>query len=79
MKVDMGSAFKDPRNEVYNDRGKGGVFVSQNSAAQQGIPQNPFTIPYLLFAYDVKRTTFQRRLKGDKLGMTALPSLGLTR
>ncbi len=23
MKVDMGSAFKDPRNEVCNDHGKG--------------------------------------------------------
>ena len=78
MKVDMGAAFKDPRNEVCNAPGKG-VFVSQKSASQKGVPQNPLTIPFLLFAYDVKRTTFQRRLQGDKLGMTALPSPGLTR
>ncbi len=74
----MGVRFKDPRNEVMNDRDRGGVFVSQKTTEQNGIPQNFLTIRYLLFAYDVKRTTFQRRLQGSR-GQTGEGSITLSR
>jgi hypothetical protein len=64
----MGNDFKDPRNAVKNDSDRGGLYVSQRTSEQTGIPQNVYTILYLLFAYNVKRnTTFQRRLKEHTL------------
>jgi hypothetical protein len=67
MKVRTGNDFKDPRNAFKNDSDRGGIYVSQRTSEQTGIPQNVFTIPYLLFAYNVKRTTFQRKLKKHTL------------
>ncbi len=76
MKVQMGKDFKDPRNAVKNDSDRGGLYVSQRTSEQTGIPQNVYTIPYLLFAYNVSRTTFQRKLKKYTLtraNIVALP------
>ena len=61
--------FVDPR-EYKGIRGTGGVWVSRKSEKQKGIPKNHYTIPYLLYAYDVKRTSFQRRVKKVKHGTT---------
>jgi hypothetical protein len=59
--------FVDPR--AYKGiRGAGGVWVSGKSETQVGIPKNHYTIPYLLYAYDVSRTSFQRRVKQAKQG-----------
>jgi hypothetical protein len=38
--------------------------VKKNS--QLDVPKNMWTIPYLLFAYDVKRSNFQNKRRADK-------------
>ena len=69
IKIVQGTAFKDLREHVgIPDPLKGGLFVSARESSQARIPQNEWTIPYLLHAYDVKRTTFQRRLLADIQG-----------
>jgi hypothetical protein len=69
MKLVQGTAFKDPRDHVgISDPLKGGLFVSASGSSQARIPRNEWTIPYLLYAYEVKRTTFQRRLLADIQG-----------
>ena len=78
MRVRMGNDFKDPRNAVKNDGDRGGVYVTQRTSEQTGIPQNVHTIPYLLFAYNVKRTTFQRKLKKQTLTRPKIVILPLT-
>ena len=67
MKLALGNGFVDPRDHK-GKQGEGGVFVSTKSKSQAHIPKNEYTIPYLLHAYDVKRTSFQRRVKADKMG-----------
>ena len=64
MREVMGDDFVYPRDHtgvVGND--SGGKFVSLKKASQRGTPKNEYTIPYLLHAYDVSRTTFQRYRK----------------
>ena len=67
MKLALGNGFVDPR-DYKGKQGEGGQFVSDKSKSQALIPKNEYTIPYLLHAYDVKRTSFQRRVKADKMG-----------
>ena len=68
----MGDDFVDPRDHtgvVGNDNG--GKFVSLKKASQRGTPRNEYTIPYLLHAYNVSCTTFQRYRKlGDTSHLT---------
>ena len=67
----LGSNFTDPR-EHKGDQGEGGKFVSLKKASQADVPKNMWTIPFLLHAYDVKRSNFQNKRKNDKLGVSKL-------
>jgi hypothetical protein len=71
----LGNDFRDPRDHIgIPDPMQGGLFATARTSSQQRIPQNEWTIPYLLYAYAVKRTTFQRRLlaanQGPKVNRT---------
>ncbi len=70
MKEVLGADFVDPR-EYKGTRGKesGGRYVSKKGVRQKGVPQNVYTIPYLMWAYDVNKCTFKRRLKNQKMGI----------
>jgi hypothetical protein len=72
MKIAQGTAFHDPREHIGipDPPLKGGLFVSARESSQPRMPQNEWTIPYLLYAYEVKLTTFQRRLHADNQGPT---------
>ena len=67
MRLTLGQSFVDPR-EHKGHNGVLGKYVSATSEAQQGIPQNMWTIPYLLYAYDVKRSNFQNKRNADSRG-----------
>jgi hypothetical protein len=68
VKIAMASNFRDSREFVgVQGLGSGGKFVSKQKATQAGIPKNEYSIPYLLYAYDVMRTTFQRRVRSFSL------------
>ena len=71
LKHALGAAYKDPR-EYHGVRGTdtGGKFVSQKKRSQQGVPKNIYTIPYLMWAYNVTKCTFKRKLKEAKQGYT---------
>ena len=71
MQFTMGNEFKDPR-ETRGVQGGGGKFVSLKKDSQLNIPKNMWTIPYLLHAYDVKRSTFKDKVVMDKKGITTL-------
>ncbi len=71
MRLALGAAFTDPREHKGN-QGDGGKFVSAKKESQAGIPKNMWTIPYLLYAYDVKRSNFQNKRKIDKDGAAKL-------
>ena len=69
MRIALGSSFVDPRDyKGIQGPSSGGMFISKKTNAQKDIPKNEFTQPYLLYAYDVSRTTFQNRVKNEKLG-----------
>ena len=69
MREVMGDDFRDPREyRGTSAKGSGGRFVSMKIPSQQGIPKNVYTIPFLLYAYDVSRTTFQNRWKSSLAG-----------
>ena len=64
MKEAMGDDFVDPRDHKgTNVEGGGGRFVSLKKMTQRGVPKGVFTIPYLLHAYNVSRSTFNRKRK----------------
>jgi hypothetical protein len=71
MRLALGPNFTDPR-EHKGDQGEGGKFVSLKKASQADVPKNMWTIPFLLHAYDVKRSNFQNKQKNDKLGVSKL-------
>ena len=62
MKCVMGDVFVDPHKHIGTP-GVAGDFVSKKRPSQIGVPKNPWTIPYLLRAYDVPRTSFKRYVK----------------
>jgi hypothetical protein len=65
----LGTDFHDPRDHIgIPDPLHGGQFVSARKSSQRRVSQNEWTIPYFLYAYDVKRTKFQRRLLADNQG-----------
>jgi hypothetical protein len=57
MQLTMGTDFVDPR-ETRGVQGGGGKFVPLKKTSQLNVPKNTWTIPYLLHAYDVKRSSF---------------------
>jgi hypothetical protein len=71
MRLALGTSFKDPRDHK-GDQGEGGKFVSLKKESQADVPKNMWTIPFLLYAYDVKRSNFQNKRKNDKLGVSKL-------
>ena len=46
--------------------------MSVKKDSQRDIPKNMWTIPYLLHAYDVKRSNFQNKRSDDKQGINRL-------
>jgi hypothetical protein len=46
--------------------------VSKKKESQLDIPKNFWTIPYLLHAYDVKRSNFHNKRRADKNGVNNL-------
>jgi hypothetical protein len=70
MKEVLGDKFVDPR-DYKGTRGKdtGGRFISTKSKRQKGVPLNVYTIPYLMWAYNVNKCSFKRRLKNEKMGI----------
>jgi hypothetical protein len=71
MLFSMGSAYKDPR-ETRGVQGGGGKFVSLKKTSQLNVPKNIWTIPYLLHAYDVKRSSFMDKRALDRKGVAFL-------
>jgi hypothetical protein len=71
MRLVLGLAFKDPR-DYKGVSGSEGKFVSVKKDSQRDIPKNMWTIPYLLHAYDVKRSNFQNKRSDDKKGINRL-------
>ncbi len=71
MRLALGPSFNDPRDHK-GDQGDGGKFVSLKKESQADVPKNMWTIPFLLYAYDVKRSNFQNKQKNDKLGVSKL-------
>ena len=72
MRDVMGDTFVDPRDHAgVVGADSGGKFVSMKKESQRNVPKNPYTLPYLLHAYDVSRTTFQRyRKMGETTHLT---------
>ena len=68
MKEVMGDGFEDPRDYNGIADKQTGKFVSTKTVSQKLVPKGPYTIPYLLHAYGVSRTTFQRKRKQDRQG-----------
>jgi hypothetical protein len=71
MRLALGPKFVDPR-EYKGVAGIKGKFVSEKKDSQLGVPKNMWTIPYLLYAYDVKRSNFQNKRRDDKKGVSVL-------
>ncbi len=71
MRLALGKSFVDPR-EHKGKNGELGKFVTVKSASQINVPKNMWTIPYLLQAYDVKRSNFQNKRKDDIKGAAML-------
>ncbi len=71
MKMAMGDNFVDPREHKGNN-GEKGKFVTKKTESQLDVPKQVWTIPYLLYAYDVKRSNFHNKRKADKNGVTNL-------
>jgi hypothetical protein len=76
MKEVLGDKFVDPR-DYKGTRGKdtGGRFISTKSKRQKGVPLKVYTISYLMWAYNVNKFSFKRRLKSEKLGIKMKPDV----
>jgi hypothetical protein len=69
----LGDAYKDPREYTgVRATDSGGKYVSLKKSSQQGVPKNVYTIPYIMWAYDVTKCTFERKLKESKQSYTAV-------
>ena len=58
MQSAIGADFKDPRLVSEHGVGKDKLSGRYKNNNKAGVPKGIFTIPYLLHAYDVKRSTF---------------------
>ncbi len=73
LQVSTGSYRRNATTrETKGFNGEFGKFVSQKKESQLEIPKTMWIIPYLLHAYDVKRSNFQNKRKADKKGATTL-------
>ena len=72
MREVMGDAFEDPREYKGITDTNTGKFISTKRLSQSQVPKGPYTIPYLLYAYGVSRTTFQRKRQEDMQGKVHL-------
>jgi hypothetical protein len=73
LKHASGDTYKDPRKyKGVRGTGTGGKFVSIKKSTQLGVPKNIYTIPYLMWAYNVNKCTFKRKLKEAKQGYTSV-------
>ena len=52
------------------DRCDEDMWKSAKAASQTNVSKNPLTIPYLLYAYGVPRSSFKRRVAADRKGQT---------
>ena len=91
MKAVLGSEYKDPREyKGIIGKNSGGKFVSKKKPTQAGVPKNVHSLGYLLYAYNVSKTTFFRRRdaftnvklskvqgKGYNKGLTAIDNRGI--
>ncbi len=68
MRLALGKKFIDPR-DYKGIAGTKGKFVSAKKDSQLAVPKNMWTIPFLLHAYDVKRSNFQNKRRADKKGV----------
>ena len=72
MRSIQGSDYKDPRLVTEH-----GVFKGKEDGRYQktktGIPTGVFTVPYLIYAYDVSETSFKRKRKELKEGNLCIP------
>jgi hypothetical protein len=72
IKEVLGAEYKDPRDcKGIIGKNSGGRFVSKKTQSQQGVPKNVQSLGYLLYAYDVSKTTFFR--KRDAFTSVTLP------
>jgi hypothetical protein len=71
MRLALGKSFVHPR-EHKGKNGEFGKYITVKSASQIDVPKNMWTIPYLLHAYDVKRSNFQNKRNADKKGAAML-------
>jgi hypothetical protein len=73
MQSTAGDDFKDPR--LVSQHGVVNAKANRpfQSSSKAGIPKGVYTIPYLLHAYDVPRSTFKRRKKEMKEGTVSKP------
>jgi hypothetical protein len=71
MRLALGTKFTDPR-DYKGIAGTDGKFITGKKESQCDIPKNMWTIPYLLHAYDVKRSNFQNKRRDDKKGFNVL-------
>ena len=63
--------FEDPRrSKNMGDGCDEGKWKSAKAASQTNVSKNPLTIPYLLYAYGVPRSSFKRRVAADRKGQT---------
>ncbi len=73
MRLALGDNFNDNDPRDYKGQsGEDGKFVSKKKESQRDIPKNMWTIPFLLHAYDVKRSNFQNKRHADKKGKAAV-------
>jgi hypothetical protein len=77
MRKVLGDKYVDPR-EYKGVQGKetGGRFMSLKKESQIGIPKNFWTLGFLMYAYDVDKATFRRRLKAAKEGTAIGETIG---
>jgi hypothetical protein len=77
MEKALGSNYVDPReHKGVHGKDTGGKFVSLKVESQIGIPKNICTLGYLVYAYDVDKATFRRRLKASKEGISIGETVG---
>jgi hypothetical protein len=78
MQKALGEKYVDPgEHKGVHGKESGGRFISlKKDDSQIGIPKNIWTLGYLVYAYDVDKATFRRRLKAAKEGIPIGETIG---
>ncbi len=77
MQKALGDKYVNPReHKGVHGIESGGRFKSLKKDSQVGIPKNIWTLGYLVYAYDVDKATFRRRLKAAKEGIAKGETIG---